>query len=137
MPCQEPAKLGQCTAILRNPARGRLDNCVHPVYVKAEELELRQALREAEQKVHAALQDSMDLSTAMSALFDLMSKTNIYMKAREQQYEGTPQGELTPFWLTRYAIVYFHKQLKSRKVLLWSADASDSNTPEFRTLPMR
>ncbi len=62
--------------------------------MQAEEKELSRALVGTREKVHAALQDSIDVCTAMSALLDLVSTTNVYIKAREQQYAATPKGEL-------------------------------------------
>jgi cysteinyl-tRNA synthetase len=60
--------------------------------MQAEERELNKAHRETSAKVHAALLDSIDVSTAMNALLELVSKANIYIKAREQQYAATPRG---------------------------------------------
>ncbi|KAK9906729.1 hypothetical protein WJX75_006969 [Coccomyxa subellipsoidea] len=63
-----------------------------PTRWEAEERELNKAHRETSAKVHAALLDSIDVSTAMNALLELVSKANIYIKAREQQYAATPRG---------------------------------------------
>lgn len=60
--------------------------------MQAEEKELDGTLAATSAKVHAALLDSVDVCTAMSALLDLVSKTNIYIKAREQHYAATPKG---------------------------------------------
>jgi hypothetical protein len=60
--------------------------------LQTEERSLRAALREAEDKVHAALLDSIDLSTAMQALLELITRTNKYITAREQQYKSTCRG---------------------------------------------
>ncbi|EIE23980.1 hypothetical protein COCSUDRAFT_1550, partial [Coccomyxa subellipsoidea C-169] len=71
----------------REGLEGRL-----PSRWEAEEKELSRALVGTREKVHAALQDSIDVCTAMSALLDLVSTTNVYIKAREQQYAATPKG---------------------------------------------
>ncbi|BDA46365.1 Cysteine-tRNA ligase, cytoplasmic [Coccomyxa sp. Obi] len=63
-----------------------------PTRWEAEEKELDGTLAATSAKVHAALLDSIDVCTAVSALLDLVSKTNIYIKAREQHYAATPRG---------------------------------------------
>lgn len=60
--------------------------------MQAEEKELDGTLAATSAKVHVALLDSIDVCTAMTALLDLVSKTNIYIKAREQHYAATPRG---------------------------------------------
>ncbi len=57
------------------------------------ELGLLKELRKAREKVHAALEDSIDLPKAIDALLDLISSTNIYLMAPELQLKRTPKGE--------------------------------------------
>lgn len=59
---------------------------------QAEEKALEAELLEAEAKVDAALLDSIDVCSAMTALFKLISSTNTYMKNGEAQYAADPKG---------------------------------------------